>query len=69
MKGYIKRLLREGLLSEEYNSKNTRFYHGSPYPNLVWGMSPDEVGWATEGYGLYLTPDIDQAKGYAIKEG
>lgn len=69
MKGYIKRLLREGLLSEEYNSKNTRFYHGSPYPNLVWGMSPDEDGWATEGYGLYLTPDIDQAKGYAIKEG
>jgi len=55
-------------LKEEFDASNTRYYHGSPYPNLVWGAAPDEAGWATEGYGIYLTPDIEQAKGYAVKE-
>ena len=70
MKLLIKKLLREGLLPEEFNSSNTRYYHGSPYPELVWGATPDEeIGWASEGYGIYLTPDINQAKGYAVKNG
>lgn len=70
MKHLIKKLLREGLLDEknEFNPKNDRYYHGSPYPKLKWGDSPDEPGWATEGYGVYITPEIDQAKGYALKD-
>lgn len=55
-------------LKEEYDSSITRYYHGSPFNKLNWGDAPDEAGWATEGYGIYITPDIDQAKGYAIKE-
>jgi GH15 family glucan-1,4-alpha-glucosidase len=29
MKLLIKKLLREGLLPEEFNSSNTRYYHGN----------------------------------------
>ena len=70
MKNFIKKLLRESLFNEDYDPSKSRFYHGSPYPKLVWGAAPDEeIGWASEGYGIYITPDIEQAMAFSIKEG
>lgn len=49
MRTVIRKLLREIA-----NGGNV-YYHGSVYDTMEWSAAPENVGWATEGYGLYLT--------------
>ncbi len=70
MKGYIKRLLREGLLDEEYDGHNLYGYHVTPTANLdnikANGL---KIGHrAMQGKGLYGFYDYDHAVRYAMKD-
>ena len=60
------------LLEIHSHGGGDKYYHGSVYPKLEWSATPDintgeRIGWNAEGYGLYITPDYNQAKGYAFK--
>lgn len=67
----IKSAVRRRLLEIQSHQGGEKYYHGSVYPKLEWSAAPEDtgerVGWNGEGYGLYITPDYDQARGYAFK--
>lgn len=67
MKIQIKLRLKQRLNEIHSHSEGDYYYNGSIYPKLQWSAAKEDVGWATEGYGLYITPDYNQAKGYAFK--
>lgn len=65
MKEVIKKLLREGLIDEEIISG--KYYHGSPYPKLEWGLAPEDYNRALFGYGIYITTNQQEAISYALE--
>lgn len=70
MKKYIKQLLREGLVSEEYDGHNLYGYHVTTKSNLesvkVNGL---KIGSrAMQGDGLYAFYDYSHAVRYAMKD-
>lgn len=67
MRNRIEQLLKEGLNELQTHHRGHEYYHGSIHPKIQWSAADENLGWATEGYGLYLTPDKDQAMGYAFK--
>jgi hypothetical protein len=67
MKSYIKKLLREGLLGEEIVSG--KYYHGSAYPKIIWGLAPEEYDKSLYGYGIYVTTSKGEGIAYATDEG
>jgi len=70
MKEVIRKLLREGLLDEEIVSG--KYYHGSPYPKIEWGLATEDYDRALFGYGIYVTTSKEEAIDYALernKEG
>lgn len=72
MKGYIKRLLREGLLTEnnmEFISGTFTAYHGSPFRFET--LDSDKIGSTNdkgEPMGFFFTSDKNIAKNYYSKE-
>lgn len=64
MKGLIKKLLIEGLLDEEVISG--KYYHGSSYPKIEWGLAPEDYHKALFGYGIYVTTSNEEAMAYAV---
>ena len=69
MKLHIKKLLREGLLGEEYNGEHLFGYHVTSMDNLeLIKKSGLKVGTREmQGYGLYAFYDYDHALRYAGK--
>lgn len=65
MKSIIKKLLREGLIDEEIISG--KYYHGSSYPKLEWGLAPEDYNRALFGYGIYITTNKQEAISYALE--
>ena len=65
MKKYIQKLLRENLLGEEIISG--KFYHGSGFPKLEWGLAPEDYNRALHGYGVYVSTSMEEAMGYAVE--
>jgi hypothetical protein len=65
MKSYIKQLLREALLDEEV--VNGKYYHGSQFPKIEWGLADEDYNKALFGYGIYVTTNSDEAMDYALE--